>query len=208
MTWNLDDIRFLHPPDDFTGEFFNKKMQDRHLAMQREKISAINSKLERESNPIRAMRVLHPKEHVKFVTNNLLLFKEQECLEEAVIMLYYRANTPFAHAGDYQTWKFFFENCDRELLSQQGKTLNKDRVTAYRGSVTGVAKGFSWCVDKKTVDWILGRWSDKSLGGGTVFSLEIEKKDILTYIEDEDKKEIIVTPEISEALEAKPITET
>ena len=34
MPWNLEQIRFLFPPDDFLGSFDNEKMQARHKAMQ------------------------------------------------------------------------------------------------------------------------------------------------------------------------------
>lgn len=206
MIWNLENIRFLHPPDDFTGGFSNPKMQERHLAMQQKKILEINTKLENEINPIKAMYILHKLEHIGFVLNNLDIFQEQKCLEEAVLLLYYHKNTPFASAGDFDTWKLLFENCDNDLLYAQGKPFEKEHVTAYRGTVTGRAKGFSWTIDPKEVAWILERWSDKSLGGGTVFSQKVRKDQILVYIEDENKKEIVVTPVLAEAENATPVT--
>lgn len=206
MSWNLDKIRFLHPPDDFTGAFTNKQMQERHLAMQQKKILEINTRLENEKDPVKAMHVLNRLEHIRFVTNNLEKFKEERCLEEVVLLLYYHKNTPFASAGAFDTWKFLFENCDKKLLYQQGKPFEKESITAYRGSVTGIAKGFSWTIDKQKVAWILQRWEDKSLGGGTVFSQKIRKEQVLVYLEDEKMKEVIVSPALAEAVNAVPVT--
>lgn len=201
MHWNLEKIRFLHPPDDFMGAFTNEKMQARHKAMQDEKIKEILRKLENEENPYEAMFILNPLEHIRFLLNNLKKFKTAGCLEKTVLLLYYRKNTPFAATGDYDVWKFLFENCDRDLLYAEGKEFPHTRVTAYRGSVTGVARGFSWTVSKEKAAWILDQWQDKNLGGGTVFSLEVSREDILVYIEDDIRREVIVTPEKAENTE-------
>ncbi len=206
MDWNLENIRFLHPPDDFTGSFTNKKMQARHIALQEEKIDEINSALEKEENPIKAMYVLNRLEYIQFVTNNLENFKSHNCLEKAVLGLYYHKNTPFAQAGNYDTWKFFFENCDKDLLFRQGSELPHEKIVAYRGSVTGIAKGFSWTVDKDKVAWFLNRWADKSLGGGTIYSQEVNREDILVFIKDEEKQEVILKPSLAEGTKAIEVT--
>ena len=52
MQWNLDKIRFLYPPDDFTGSFTNEKMQARHKALQDQKIKELLTQLESAANPI------------------------------------------------------------------------------------------------------------------------------------------------------------
>lgn len=206
MPWNLDKIRFLYPPDDFTGSFTNDKMQARHKALQDQKIKEILTQLENAGDPIEAMRALNPHEHARFLRNNLEAFKQQKCLEKAILWLYCRKNTPFAAAGDYATWKLLLKECDPELLYQEGKPFPYDKVTAYRGSVTGVNKGLSWTVNKKEVAWILDRWSDKELGGGTVFALEITRDDILVYVEDKMKQEVILIPEVAETAKAQVIT--
>jgi hypothetical protein len=206
MQWKLDKIRFLYPPDDFTGSFNNEKMQARHKAMQDEKIKELLSQLENAKNPIEAMRVLNPLEHIQFLLNNLEQFKEQKCLEKAILLLYYRKNTPFAAAGDYDVWKFLLKSCDQDLLYQQGSPFPHERVTAYRGSVTGVTRGLSWTISRKTAAWILDRWEDKELGGGTVFALDITRDDILVYIEDKVKQEVILIPEVAETAEVREIT--
>jgi hypothetical protein len=205
MIWNLDNIRFLHPPDDFMGAFTNKKMQARHKNLQEEKIRAITIGLETEHHPVKAMRILNKKEYVQFLTNNIDQFKNAGCFEKTVLGLYYEKNTPFASAGDFATWKFFFESCDRRLLYDQGIAVSKATVTAYRGSVTGISKGFSWTVDRQKVAWFLDRWGDKSMGGGTIFSLEVNRRDILVFLSDALKQEIIVTPELAEGREAREI---
>ena len=206
MQWKLDKIRFLYPPDDFTGSFSNPIMQARHEAMQDQKIKDILRRLENEKNPLEAMRFLNPLEHVRFLLNNLEQFKEHKCLEKAVLLLYFRKNTPFVAFGDYEIWKFLFKACDPDRLYEHGSPFPYERTTAYRGSVTGLSKGLSWTVSQKNAAWILDRWQDKELGGGTVFSLEITRKDILVYIEDKDRQEVILVPEIAETAKVSEIT--
>ncbi len=206
MQWNLDKIRFLYPPDDFTGSFTNEKMQARHKALQDQKIKEILTQLESAANPIEAMRVLHPREHAQFLLKNIDSFKQQKCLEKAVLWLYYRKNTPFAAAGDYNTWKILLNECDADRLYQEGSPFPYEKVTAYRGSVTGLSKGFSWTVSRETTAWILDRWADKELGGGTVFALEVTRADILVYVEDKLKQEVILIPEVAETAKVQPIT--
>lgn len=198
MRWQLDNIRFLHPPDDFMGAFTNEKMQARHKALQDEKIRQILHDLESENNPFLAMLILNPLEHVRFLLNNLEKFKAAGCLEKAALLLYYRKNTPFASAGDYDVWKFLFENCDRDRMYSEGQPFPHTTITAYRGSVTGVPRGFSWTVSKEKAAWILEQWQNKELGGGTVFALEISRQDILAYIEDDRRQEVVLVPEKAE----------
>jgi hypothetical protein len=194
MIWNLDNISFLHRPDDFVGAFTNKHMQERHLALQEKKINDINTQLLNETDPAKAMRVLNRQEYTQFVLNNMDKFKEASSLEKTVLELYFHDNSPFAPTGKYETWTFLFEKCDQELLSKEGVPLSKKTITGYRGSVTGVAKGLSWTVDEEKVRWILNRWSDKDMGGGTVFKIEVSTDDILVYLEDSVKKEFILAP--------------
>ncbi len=206
MQWNLDKIRFLYPPDDFTGSFTNEKMQARHKALQDQKIKEILTQLESAATPLQAMRVLNPREHIQFLLNNIEMFKQQQFLEKAVLWLYYRKNTPFAAAGDFNTWKFLLNECDAGRLYQEGSPFPFEKVTAYRGSVTGISKGLSWTVSREKAAWILDRWEDKELGGGTVFALEITRADILVYVEDEMKQEVILRPEVAETAQVREIT--
>ena len=206
MQWNLDKIRFLYPPDDFTGSFTNDKMQARHKALQDQKIKDLLAQLESAANPILAMRVLNPREHIQFLLNNIEAFKQQKCLEKAVLWLYYQKNTPFAAAGDYDIWKFLLNECDADQLYREGSAFPYESVTAYRGSVTGNRRGLSWTVSREQAAWFLERWEDKELGGGTVFALEITKADILVYVEDKKKQEVILLPTVAETAKVRAIT--
>ena len=206
MQWKLDKIRFLYPPDDFTGTFSNEKMQARHKALQEQKIKEILRQLEIEKDPILAMRILNPLEHIQFLLNNLEHFKEKKCLEKAILSLYYQKNTPFAPAGDYESWKFLLNICDSDRLYELGNPFPFERVTAYRGSVTGLPRGLSWTVSREKTAWILDRWENKELGGGIVFALEITRKDILVYIEDKLRQEVLLLPERAETAEIRKIT--
>lgn len=201
MQWNLENIRFLYPPDDFTGAFNNEKMQARHKAMQDKKINDILEKLENEVNPERAMDVLNPKEYVSFLLNNIKSFQSATLFEKTVLRLYYRRNTPFVGTDDYPTWEKLLGLCDKVALRNLGPQLPKKIITAYRGSVTGVSKGLSWTISREKADWFLDRWRDKDMGGGTVFSIEISEKDILVYLDDKDKQEVILRPEVVATLQ-------
>lgn len=205
MLWKLDQIRFLYPPDDFTGSFANAKMQERHKAMQDVKVKAIIDHLEKHANPLEAMLGLHPLDHIQFLRNNLEMFREGQWLEKTVLLLYFRKNTPFAAVGDYEVWKSLLAECDPDRLAAEGTPFPHDRITAYRGSVTGNPKGLSWTINREEAAWFLERWQDKSLGGGTVYALEIARKDILVYILDEHRQEVILVPEVAETAEVRVI---
>ena len=205
LIWKLDHIRFLYPPDDFTGSFANAKMQERHEAMQQAKVKDLVDHLEKHRDPLEAMLGLHPLDHLQFLQNNLEHFRQANRLEKAVLQLYYRKNTPFAAAGDYGVWKSLFTECDPGLLAAEGKPFPHDRVTAYRGSVTDNPKGLSWTVSREEVSWFLERWQDKSLGGGTIYALDVTREDVLAYIEDDRRREVILKPEVADAAQPRVI---
>lgn len=205
MLWKLDHIRFLYPPDDFTGSFANARMQERHEAMQQVKIKELVDHLEKHTDPLEAMQGLHPLDHLQFLQNNLQQFRAAQRLEQAVLLLYSRKNTPFAAAGDYEVWKSLLTACDPERLASQGAVFPHERVTAYRGSVTGNPKGLSWTVSREEAAWFLTRWQDKAQGGGTIYALEINRQDILIYIEDGKRREVILKPELAETAQPRVI---
>jgi len=205
MLWSLDNVRFLYPPDDFTGTFANAKMQERQKALQDQKIKVILDHLGNQSNPLEAMKGLHDLDHMQFLRNNLEKFRAAGCLEKTVLRLYYRKNTPFAAFGDYEEWKALLLQCDPILLAAEGKPCPFVRCVAYRGSVTGKRQGLSWTINKKEVAWFLERWKDKEQGGGTVFAVEISKDDVLVYTEDAQRQEVILHPAVAEAVEIKEI---
>ncbi|MDK9709137.1 MAG: hypothetical protein OEL83_19005 [Desulforhopalus sp.] len=205
MPWNLDRIRFLYPPDDFTGSFANAKMQERHKALQDQKIKVILDHLEGHSKPLEAMQGLHPLDHLQFLHNNLEKFRQAGDLEKTVLLLYLKKNTPFAAVGDYAEWKSLLLQCDPARLYAEGKPFPFQSTTAYRGSMTGNPLGLSWSVSREDVDWFLERWQDKSLGGGTIFAMEITKEDILLYKEDEKRQEVLLRPDVAENRMARVI---
>lgn len=206
MQWKLDDIRFLHPPHDFVGSFNNEKMQERHKKMQDAKIKEIRTALYNAKLPVDAMNVLNPTEHIQFIHNNVEKFRQTDSLESTVLRLYYRINTPFAPAGKYETWVSLLDLCDKEKLLAQGKPFPNDGCVAYRGSLTNNPHGLSWTTDIKEVQWILNRWKDKEMGGGTVYSATINPDDILVYVVNSKRQEVLLKPEVCKAMNPDVIT--
>lgn len=205
MMWKIDHLRFLYPPDNFNGTFANAIMQERHKTLQDQKIKAILDQLKNSTNPLEAMQALHPLDQMQFLHNNLGKFKEAECLEKAALQLYFRKNTPFAAVGDYGEWKSLFNSCDSARLYELGKPFPFTTTTAYRGSITGIPEGLCWTVSREEAAWILDRWQDKSLGGGTVFALEIARQDILLYREEGKRREVLLKPEVAETAAVRAI---
>jgi len=206
MRWNLENIRFLHPPYDFVGTFSNEHMQKRHRAMQEKKLEEINTNLESATTPVEAMNILEPSEYITFVKNNREHFEKDGSLEKTVLRLYYRKNSPFAPAGIHEEWVALFALCDRGNLMDLGKPFPQEGTTAYRGSLTGTEHGLSWTTDVKEAKWILNRWEDKEMGGGTVYSAHISYSDILIYFVDEKRQEILLKPERLRDIEPRIIT--
>lgn len=206
MHWNLDKIRFLHPPDDFVGTFSNELMQKRHKAMQEKKLQEIHSALAGEERAVEAMNVLNKTEHIQFVHNNQKAFRKDGTLEHTVLNLYYHQNTPFAPAGKLEEWTSLLELCDRASLLKLGQPFPESGKTAYRGSLIGKNHGLSWTTDVKEARWILNRWQDKDQGGGTVYSATIRPADILSYIVDDKRQEVLLKPERMLSIEGEIIT--
>lgn len=198
MQWKLDHIRFLFPPDDFTGTFGNAKMQERHKANQDVKIRVILDHLEGHDDPFEAMQGLHPLDHMQFLHNNLEKFRTAGCLETTVLLLYQKKNTPFAAFGSYDEWKSLFLQCDPARLYSLGKPFPHERATVFHGSMTDNPRSLSWTINREEVAWFLDRWKDKSLGGGTIFAMEITQEDILVYTENEPRREVVLQPEVAE----------
>lgn len=82
---------------------------------------------------------------------------------------------------------------DKDVIMDKNdlKTYNNlpEQVTAYRGLQPGdPIKGFSWSLDLNTAEWFSKRFSD----GGQVYSLTINKKDVIAYKNGRCEQEIIV----------------
>lgn len=207
MRWNLQDIQFLFQPDVFAGTFDSPQMQARHQAMQKEKISALRTRLEAAKDPIEAMLVLEKPDHIPFLFNNIEIFRQEQRYEKAVFHLFFRKNTPFNTDGDYSVWKNLLNDCDPSLLYAAGNPLpSEGKMTVYRGSVTGIVTGLCWTPDTQKVRWFLDRWSDKSMGGGTIYAMEITRVDILCFISDSKRQDLILKPEIAERAQPKIIS--
>jgi len=183
MKWNLKKIEFLHPPDNFIGSFTNEKMQIKHKTLQEKKINTILKNIAASEDPLTAMRTLNNLDHIQFLRNNIEEFKKYTCLEETVLKLYRKTNSAFSSGETHNIWHDLFLECDAERFYRLGAPFPDGKIQIFRGSITGVEKGF------------LERWRDKERGGGTVFSTMISRKDILIYFKDEQEKELIVSPQ-------------
>jgi len=66
MEWNVEEVVFLHPPDVYTGSFDNAKMQARHERQMQDKFEQIKNAIQRETDPLKAMKILHVRDHLQF----------------------------------------------------------------------------------------------------------------------------------------------
>ena len=198
MKWNLKKIEFLYPPDNFIGFFANEKMQEKHKSLQEEKVNTILKNIAAAQTPLSAMQTLNNLDHIQFLLNNIEEFRKHTCLEETVLKLYCRQNNAFASEGAHETWHRLFLQCDAERFYSLGASFPDEKLLAFRGSITGLKKGFCWTISRKKVDWFLDRWRDKEQGGGTVFSTRVSRKDLLIYFKDKETAEFIVSPQFLE----------
>ncbi|MBW1635381.1 MAG: hypothetical protein JRJ68_03800 [Deltaproteobacteria bacterium] len=203
--WNLSKIQFLYPPDNFPGSFSNEIMQMKHEAKKEAKISTLLTDIEASDGPMAAMNVLNRLDHIQFILNNIEAFTADNCLEKAILKLYTRENSSFESGGLYDIWHELFSHCNREQFYSLGSPFPEEPVLAFRGSVTGLAKGFCWTVNQQKIDWFTERWRDKSLGGGTIFSTHICRQDVLIYLNDKEQEEIIISPQFLETAEIREI---
>ncbi len=205
MRWNLKKIQFLYPPDNFIGTFANEKMQAKHKALQDEKRATILKNIAASKTPLTAIQTLNNLDHLQFLLNNTGEFKKDGCLEETVLKLYCRENSAFTSGGIFDIWHNLFLQCDAKKLYSLGASFLDENVTVFRGSITGVEKGFCWTTSKPKADWFLERWKDKEQGGGTVYSTKISRKDLLISLKDTEKKELIVSPLFLETAEIEVV---
>lgn len=195
MKWNIKDIAFLYPPDVFTGAFDNEKMEAKHREEMQKKVDNLKMTLATENDPFVAMLALHKKDHLKFLCNNIDAFRQSERLEEAVITLYTRFNTPFSSDGDANLWNELFEACDRKKLYDFGSPLTFSSATVFRGCVAGFEKSLIWTPERKTVERIAKRWEDPDLGGGQLYEVDVQKEDVLVFLKQRRGDELILAPQ-------------
>lgn len=195
MEWNLTDIAFLHPPDVFTGRFDNAKMQARHEEQMHKKLETIKTALAQANDPLVAFKILHKKDHLQFLQNNLELFREAGRLEEAVLALYGKLNAPFSSGGDAALWNKLFLSCDPEMLSNLGEPVPFTSATVFRGSVSGHSRSLSWTPARQRAEQFAERWKDSSLGGGALYEVDVTDKDVLIHRRLRHDQEVILSPD-------------
>ena len=195
MKWNVEDIAFLYPPDVFAGSFDNAKMQARHEQQVQIKLDEIKIALAQESDPLKAMKKLHAKDHLRFFLNNLESFRDTGTLEEAVLELYAKLNNPFSSGGDAAVWQDLFAACDTTRLYSLGDPVTFASATVYSGSVSGFNRSLSWTPDRQKAVWFAERWKDPSRGGGELYEVDISKTNVLVYLKHRHGEELILAPE-------------
>jgi len=194
MKWNVRDLAFLYPPDVFTGAFDNDVLEKKHREEMQKKVDNIKSSMAAEDDPFVAMQILHKKDHLRFLRNNIDAFRQAKKLEKAVITLYTQLNTPFSSDGDANMWNELFEACDNKLLYDHGEPITFSSATIYRGSISGFQRSLIWTPDKITMERIAKRWEDPNLGGGHLFEVDVKKEDVLLFLKLKRGDEVIVSP--------------
>lgn len=194
MGWNVEEIVFLHPPDVFTGSFDNAKMQARHERQMQDKLEQIRNAVQRETDPLKAMNILHVKDHLQFFRNNLVQFRQADRLEAAVLVLYGRFNSPFSSGGDAGVWNELFAVCDPGRLQALGKPVGFASATVYRGAVSGLMRSLSWTPDRRRAEGFAERWKDPSMGGGELWEVDIVKDDVMVYLSHRHEDEVLLKP--------------
>lgn len=194
MNWNIENIVFLYPPDSYTSSFDNAKMQARHEQQMQEKLEAIKSALARETDPLTAMRKLHAKDQLTFLQNNLESFRLAGRVENALLDVYCKLNSPFSSGGDAGVWHNLFAICDPELLYSLGYPVTFTSATVYRGSVTGLVRSLSWTPDRQRAEGFAERWKDPSLGGGELYEVDIARSNVLVYLKHRHEEEVLLSP--------------
>jgi len=204
MEWNVEEVVFLHPPDVYTGSFDNAKMQARHERQMQDKLEQIRNAIQRETDPLKAMKILHVRDHLQFFRNNLMQFRQAGRLEEAVLVLYGRFNSPFSSGGDTGVWNDLFAVCDPERLYALGEPVGFTSATVYRGSVSGLKRSLSWTPDRRRAEGFAERWKDPSMGGGELCEVDIVKDDVMVYLSHRHEDEVILKPAFIKVADIRP----
>lgn len=204
MKWNIENIKFLHQPDDFTGNFGIPQMQERHERQLQKKLLQLKTAIALESDPLLAMNKLHVRDHLPFFLDNTKHFHESSRYEETLLDLYGKLNAPFSSGGDPSQWHALFEECDRGKLQDLGEPLTMNKATLYRGSVTGFTRSISWTPDRKRAESFASRWNDPSLGGGELFEVETDRSVMLILRKLRHDIEILVEPSFIETADIQP----
>lgn len=195
MQWNLTGIAFLYPPDVFTGAFDNEKLEAKHREEMTGKLDHLKTALAAEADPLRAMLILHKRDHLQFLCNNIEEFRLAGRLEEGLITLYTRLNTPFSSDGNADLWNELFKACDRRKLYEHGSPIPFSSATVYRGCLSGFQHSLIWTPERATAERIARKWQDPNLGGGTMYEVDVNKGDVLVFLKQRRGDELILAPE-------------
>lgn len=204
MHWNLHDIHFLYPPDVFIGSFDNDKMQARHELQVAEKLATLQAAMERQTDPLEAMKKLHPNDHRQFLVNNLAAFQHAKLFEESLLIVYSRRNAPFSSEGDTNLWNSLFRQCDHQRLRLLGDPIPPAIARVYRGSVSGCRRSLSWTPDRQCAHRLADRWQGSSMGGGEIYEVDVNRNDILIYRQNRGEQEVLLNPLFIETAEIRP----
>lgn len=208
MRWNLDKLGFLYQPEYFLGSFDEPKMQERHEKELKQSLDNLKKSVSEETDPLEAMNILNPKDHIQFLENNFEAFRNNNKLEEAVVTIYCANNTPFSSHGDPEFWNNLFKECDESQLKSCGLPLPPDVKKVYRGSITGKKGGLVWTTEKEVVDRIAESWEYPSSGEVTLFEIAVAPENILLYLEKPVRKRIeklvILSPVFLQSAEIEP----
>ncbi|MEE4242712.1 MAG: hypothetical protein V2I36_14690 [Desulfopila sp.] len=204
MKWNVSNIVFLHQPEHFMGRFDNAKMQEKHELSLQKSLDAVKAALTAESDPLKALWLLHKKDHMQFLLNNLEEFQRNDRFEEAVIALYSVDNAPFSSGGDSALWAKLFNQCERSRLGRCGSPFPAGIDKVYRGSVSGFKQSLAWTPDRKIVEKFAQRWSDPALGGGELYEVAVSPENVLVFIQKSYEGVAILSPEYVSRADIRP----
>jgi hypothetical protein len=164
-------------------------------------------KLDRAINPEQASKALQSGDALEFVRSaqpldtlwsvfdNMDALKQAGVYEAALIQGY----TLPATAGDVpdSLIELLFGRADRERLLLAGNPLPPgEHFTIYRG-VSGFSpnrrnRGWSWSLSKETAEWFANRFG--FFGDPAVYQAEIDRREVLAYVNDRQEQEILCRP--------------
>lgn len=195
MKWNTDKIGFLHQPEYFLGKFDIPQMQERHEKELEMHLNELKTGLSQEADPLKALNILNPKDHIQFLLNNLEEFRANDRLEEALIAVYTRNNGPFLIEGDQDMWEKLFNECEVSKLNKCGKPLPANVNRVYRGLSAEFVRSLAWTPDRKVVEKFAKRWQGSSLDEADLYEVDIIPDNVLVYMQRRHEEIVILAPE-------------
>jgi len=204
MEWNVEEVVFLHPPDVYTGSFDNAKMQARHERQMQDKFEQIKNAIQRETDPLKAMKILHVRDHLQFFVTIWCSFARPAGLRKRCLSCMAGSTDPFSSGGDAGVWNELFAVCDPGRLHALGEPVGFASATVYGGSVSGIKRSLSWTPDRQRAEGFAERWKDPSMGGGELCEVDIVKADVMVYLGHRHEDEVILKPAFINVAEIRP----